>query len=257
LDPKSNILRISKKLEEIEFNKEPGSILYSGNETLTEGDYYFLGLNPGGNTNISVSSDTVMNQLRRKDTNFNEYFQGIWKERNKPATSPGMAILQLRIKTLFSRLGIDLRKTFSSNLVFVRSPVLSELHLNWNDAGEKCWEVHKVMLSIVKPKIILVFGDDARDFIRKKMIVKTSDLWNLESTNKEYIFGCITGSLLVGDSNEQHEVCLISTPHLRRFKIDAKGLETNSAYDARLALNWMDKKIKENLTLLEQSDTVE
>ena len=57
----TSLEKISKKLEEIGFDKELGSILYSGNETLTKGNFYFLGLNPGGNTNMSVSEDTVMN----------------------------------------------------------------------------------------------------------------------------------------------------------------------------------------------------
>ena len=77
------ISQIAKKLEETGFDREPGSILYSGNETLAKGDYYFLGDNPGGNTNLSVSIDTVMDQLKRTDTSFNEYFQGIWKKRNQ------------------------------------------------------------------------------------------------------------------------------------------------------------------------------
>ena len=115
----NSLEKISNKLEEIGFDKEPGSILYSGNETLSKGNFYFLGLNPGGNTNLSVSEDTVINQLKKKDSTFNEYFQGVWKERGKQPTPPGQSILQQRIKILFSRLRVDLRKTCSSNLVFV------------------------------------------------------------------------------------------------------------------------------------------
>ena len=60
----NSLEKISNKLEEIGFDKEPGSILYSGNETLSKGNFYFLGLNPGGNSNLSVSEDTVINQLK-------------------------------------------------------------------------------------------------------------------------------------------------------------------------------------------------
>ena len=104
-----------------------------------------------------------------------------------PVTSWG-ATLQLRIKILFSRLGINLRKTCSSNLNFVRSPVLSELHLNEKMTQEKCWEIHQIILSIVKPKIVFVFGDGARDFIISKMkIIEESEPYSLPSRNKEYI----------------------------------------------------------------------
>ena len=69
------ISQIAKKLEDTGFAEEPGSILYSGNETLVRGDFYFLGDNPGGNTNLSVANDTVMNQLKRTDKTFNEYLR--------------------------------------------------------------------------------------------------------------------------------------------------------------------------------------
>ena len=237
------ISQIAKKLKETGFAEEPGAILYSGNETLVEGDFYFLGDNPGGNTNLSVANDTVMNQLLRKDETFNEYFQGIWKKRNQPPSPPGGATLQLRIKILFSRLGINLKKTCSSNLIFVRSPVLSELHLNEKMAQERCWEVHKIMLSIVKPKVVIVFGDSARDFIVSKMkIIEESEPYLLSSRNKDYTFRSVRGTVQLEDSDSQHEICLISTPHLSRFKIDAKGSETNSAYDARTAIDWMNSE---------------
>lgn len=243
------ISQIAKKLEDIGFSEEPGSILYSGNETLVEGDFYFLGDNPGGNTNLSVADDTVMNQLKRADQTFNEYFQGIWKKRNQSPSPPGMATLQLRIKLLFSRLGINLRKTCSSNLIFVRSPVLSELHLNEKMAQERCWEIHQIMLSIVKPKIVIVFGDSSRDFIISKMrIIEESEQYSLPSRKKDYIFKSVKGTVLLNDAGIEHKICLLSMPHLSRFKIDARGDETNSAYDARTALDWMNKQKDRHLS---------
>ena len=237
------ISQIAKKLKETGFAEEPGAILYSGNETLVEGDFYFLGDNPGGNTNLSVANDTVMNQLLRKDETFNEYFQGIWKKSNQPPSPPGGATLQLRIKILFSRLGINLRKTCSSNLNFVRSPVLSELHLNEKMTQEKCWEIHQIILSIVKPKIVFVFGDGARDFIISKMkIIEESEPYSLPSRKKEYIFRSVRGTVQVDGSSSEHKICLLSMPHLSRFKIDARGDETNSAYDARTAIDWMNEE---------------
>jgi len=237
------ISQIAKKLEETGFDREPGSILYSGNETLAKGDYYFLGDKPGGNTNLSVSIDTVMDQLKRTDTSFNEYFQGIWKKRNQAPSPPGGAILQLRIKILFSRLGINLRKTCSSNLIFVRSPVLNELHINKDIAEERCWEIHKIMLSIVQPKIIIVFGDNAGDFIISKMkIDEESEPYVLPSRKKDYIFRSIRGTVQLDNPDLEHKICLLSLPHLSRFKIDARGDETNSAYDARTALEWMNEE---------------
>ncbi|MBC8221714.1 MAG: hypothetical protein H8E92_03010, partial [SAR86 cluster bacterium] len=39
---------IASILNEIRYAEEPGSILYSGDETLKKGENYFLGANPGG-----------------------------------------------------------------------------------------------------------------------------------------------------------------------------------------------------------------
>ena len=46
----STIELIKDKLKEIGFNNQPGSILYSGNETIKKGKFYFLGANPGGHS---------------------------------------------------------------------------------------------------------------------------------------------------------------------------------------------------------------
>ena len=79
------------------------------------------------------------------------------------------------------------------------------------------------------------------------MVIAEHEFFELESKNKGYIFGCIKGSIPLVDSTEIEQVSLLSTPHLRRFKIDAKGWETNSAYDARTAIEWMEEKIQESL----------
>ncbi len=234
---------ISSMLDKFNLADEPGSVFYSGNETLVKGDYYFLGLNPGGNTNLSVTTDTIKNQLHRKEIHFNEYLNGVWKQRNKRASSAGMATLQLRIKMLFNYLGINLKNTCCSNLVFVRSPVKDEFKLDWNDTAEKCWEIHRFILSVIKPKFLIVFGDDAKNFVHSKMKISSSESFELKSHNKDYRFGCDIG--IIKDSNTEKKICLLSTPHLSRFKINAKGDEAGDAYDARFAINWMNEKIEQ------------
>ena len=73
-------------------------------------------------------------------------------------------------------------------------------------------------------------------------IIEESEPYLLPSRNKDYIFRSVRGTVQLEDSDSQHEICLISTPHLSRFKIDAKGSETNSAYDARTAIDWMNSE---------------
>ena len=99
------------------------------------------------------------------------------------------------------------------------------------------------MLSIVKPRIVIVFGDSARDFIISKInIIEESEPYSLPSKNKVYIFRSIRGSVQLDSSGSEHKICLLSLPHLSRFKIDARGAETNSAYDARTAIDWLNEE---------------
>ena len=73
-------------------------------------------------------------------------------------------------------------------------------------------------------------------------IIEESEPYSLPSRNKEYIFRSVRGTVQVDGSSSEHKICLLSMPHLSRFKIDARGDETNSAYDARTAIDWMNEE---------------
>lgn len=248
-DSREKILeRIEYKLEEIGFSDQPGSILYSGNETLKKSDYYFLGANPGGHSDQDLGKfpDTVLNQLLRKNTtpSFNEYYDARWKNRGRNPSLPGQALLQRRIKYLFNELGIDLKDTLSTNLVFARSPTEQELPLNWLNAANKCWEIHKILLSVVEPKIIIAYGETAYEFLEKKMSIEfRDDTFPVHSENETKFFRYCRGILSL-DEIELNPINLIATPHLSRYKIDAKGLDFRDKYDVRPAISWMKKNIR-------------
>ena len=241
----STIENIREKLNQIGFISEPGSVLYSGNETIKKGKFYFLGANPGGHSdqNLGKYPDTVENQLLRKNTSsdFNEYFDARWQIRGREPSAPGTALLQRRIKFLFQKIDVDLRSVLSTNLVFVRSPTLEEFHLKWSDAADKCWKVHEILLSKVSPEIIIAYGSDASEYIKKKMIVKGEEYFEIVSLNESKYFSVTQGILDI--VNTKIELKLISIPHLSRFKINAKGMEFGDAYDVRPALEWLKKEI--------------
>lgn len=236
---------IASILNEIRYAEEPGSILYSGDETLKKGENYFLGANPGGHSdeNVGNFADTISNQLYRKNSSssFNEYFDASWKPGNK-IYSKGMAPLQRRIKYLFNAIGIDLRNTLSTNLNFVRSSTLEKFHLDWSDAAEQCWKIHLLLLSVVQPKNIIVFGDDAFNFFKNKMSVNASEDFPVSSVKETKYCSCTKGSLEV--YGMKLEIALIKVPHLSRFKIDARGIDYGDKYDCREALNWINGKIE-------------
>ena len=235
---------IASILKEINYAEEPGSILYSGDETLKKGENYFLGANPGGHSDEKLGkfADTISNQLSRKNSSpsFNEYFDASWKP-GKNIYSKGMAPLQRRIKYLFNSLEIDLRNTLSTNLTFVRSSTLEKFHLDWAEAAEQCWKIHLLLLSVVQPRNIIVFGEDAFNFIKNKISAGESEDFPVISSNETKYFSCSKGSLEVGGS--KLDITLIKVPHLSRFKIDARGIDQGDRYDCREALNWTAGKV--------------
>tara|TARA_B100000676_G_scaffold284896_1_gene312983 strand:+ start:569 stop:760 length:192 start_codon:yes stop_codon:yes gene_type:complete len=50
INPITTIETIKNKLESLGISQEKGSIIYSGNETLKKGRFYFMGINPGGHS---------------------------------------------------------------------------------------------------------------------------------------------------------------------------------------------------------------
>ena len=239
-----NILK--KMVCDLDYEHKSGSILYSGNETLRKGNFYFLGANPGGHSdqNNNKFPDTISNQLLRKNTypSFNEYYDAKWKKNGSKTSLPGQSLLQRRIKFLFSKLELDLKNILSTNLVFLRSPTLNKFQLNFNQEAERCWEIHKILLEKVMPKFIIVYGSDATRFICKKMDIHTEDYFKVISANENKIFSHFSGKLKL-DSSEL-DINLLSVPHLSRFKINAMGKNYGDAYDTQDAIIWMKEKIK-------------
>ena len=237
---------LEKIVYNLDYDHKSGSILYSGNETLRKGNFYFLGANPGGHSdqNSNKFPDTIANQLLRKNTypSFNEYYDAKWEKNGSKTSLPGQSLLQRRIKFLFTKLELDLKNILSTNLVFLRSPTLNKFQLNFNQEAERCWEIHKILLEKVMPKFIIVYGSDATRFICKKMDIHTEDYFKVISANEDKKFSHFNGKLKL-DSFEL-DINLLSVPHLSRFKINAMGKNYGDAYDSQDAIAWMKEKIK-------------
>ena len=237
----TTIEKIKNKLESLGISQEKGSIIYSGNETLRKGRFYFMGINPGGHSDEYSSKfpDTIKNQLLRKNTNenFNEYLDGKWQNKNTKATLPGKSLLQKRIQYLFKEIDVNIRDVFSTNLVFIRSSTTNKFPYKWNEEVEKCWKIHEILLSIVNPEIIITFGLEPYEFIKDKMILEQEDFHAVKSKKSIKYFTHLSGYLY------DKKIRIISIPHLSRFKIDAKGKSHNDLYDVRAALSWLKEKV--------------
>jgi hypothetical protein len=149
-------------LEEIRNLLEPiqdrsGAVLYSGTATLTRGDLYVMGDNPGGESDShNADASKIANSLHPEGANWHEYIDGQW----------GKGPFQTRAKMLFDAIGTDLRTTLATNTVFVRSATSAELADGWRLWWDHCWKVHQILLHVVQPRIVICFGRQAFQKLR-------------------------------------------------------------------------------------------
>lgn len=133
---------------------EPGGILYSSVSTLTPGTFYILGLNPGG---ALGSGDTIAHCLDGlPEYSKNAYLDENWSSDSRHYDTGGHP-LQHHLKLLMRELGEDLRNVCAANLIFTRSP--DQQGAYYPERGHLCWPVHQMILNIVKPDVIIAFGN--------------------------------------------------------------------------------------------------
>ena len=172
---KVKIKKVEELLSTTKLENKPGAIIYSANSTLVKGDFYFLGQNPGGNDEDKYGEDTILNQLVNSGEH-NEYTEGNW-------SGPYGRMHQNNIKEMFKDLDIDIDKTFSTNLNFVRSG-----HTGKYPGGDEMfnrhvsilWPIHEYFLSIVQPKVIISNGDKARKIISKNYLLDKNNYDEVE-----------------------------------------------------------------------------
>jgi len=132
---------------------EPGSILYSSHETLKAGPVYLLGLNPGGTGGAPIIQN-IEGMLNNRDC---AYLDECWK--NKISCWPkGEAPLQVRISWILDAIGLNIREVCASNLIFFQSREAKDINYS---LAPKCWPIHQAILEIVRPRLILAFGNSA------------------------------------------------------------------------------------------------
>jgi hypothetical protein len=147
---KEEIPEIAKRNLADLLNKS-GSILYSSHETLKPGNVYLLGFNPGGAGGNQLSNN-IENLLNNES---NAYLDESWKNLNG-TWEIGEAPLQKRICWLLDTIGFDPREVCASNLIFFQSREAKDINFN---LAQRCWPIHEAIIKIVKPKLIISFGN--------------------------------------------------------------------------------------------------
>lgn len=187
-----------------------GKVLYSGVETLVPGELYILGLNPGGKSD--PQDDTVRDRLRMlPEKTTNDYIDESWRK-----APEGTRPLQRRLRWLVNQLGFDLRDVCASNLIFVRSARASLSR--FPEFAKLCWPVHECILRIVRPKVILCFGNSGISpfrFLHEHGIASSNiesipsghGSWRCKAFHAEF-----SGTLTT----------VVGLPHLSRYEIEGK-----------------------------------
>jgi len=130
---------------------EKGCVLTSSCDSLRPGNFYIMGVNPGG---TPTESDPILSShlesLPRLAGNL--FAESAWSERFEKGGHP----IQKNIATLAEWLEFDLATVCVSNLIFLQTPK-TDMQL-YKDFAPRCWPVHQLILNIVHPKVLIVFG---------------------------------------------------------------------------------------------------
>lgn len=123
-----------------ELMTQPGGVLYSSFKTLTQGDLYYLGYNPGGE---GPDGPTVADSLvALPSKTWNDFTDLEW------TAVAGQSTLQLRVKWVLENLGYKVEDVCSSNLIFAQSRDAKGVPERYADI---CWPVHEAILAVVQP----------------------------------------------------------------------------------------------------------
>jgi len=192
---------------------ESGSILYSSHETLKPGKVYLLGYNPGGISGCTLgeSIDNLLNRTK------NAYLDEVWDK----SKGKGEAILQKRVRCLLKKiLELEPEEVCASNLIFIRSKTAQDVNkiLKKSDI-EKFWNVHKAIINIVKPKLILTFGNgklSPYQFLKQHLQINKKDEYRIDANHGNWKLKCFETKI------DNLQVYIAGLPHLSRYSLNTE-----------------------------------
>ena len=205
-------------------NEVTGEVLYTSWQGITEGlPFYIMGINPGGgNQTIAEHLDSLpeatttaprrlLNDPSQTSHLWSGYLDSMWR---------GTQFNPIQTHLFDFACGLspklDLPKVCGTNLVFEASHTPDEVD-DWTGKTEHCWAVHELLMDIVKPRVVLTFGKEPRDFVSAKCISTCSHtFWPTTKLSGQRHCTSYRGTLA------GQNVTVISVPHLGRFGLARK-----------------------------------
>ncbi len=238
IDIKSFIARGIEILGKNNLLQESGALLYSSYDTLKsnaikEGKIYLLGTNPGGNPEKD-NMPTIEDHLRdipKKKNEYNEYKCGEWIKEE-----PGKHKIQIRVQSLMESLNLDITKICASNLIFKRTSNLNKMSLpEFRKLADACWEVHRLILDLIQPKVIIAFGNGKKSPYEYLMKFRNpSDNPYIMKKSGHVNYWCKVYRANI----ENQEITVIGFPHFTYYNIESIKNE-----DRNNVINWAKKWI--------------
>lgn len=187
----------------------PGTVLFSGIDTLKPGRFYLMGYNPGGRADNPALIGASLDQPRQTG---NAWVDEYWGPKDTWTT------MQLRVHSVFAALGADLKLTFSTNALFLRSGSADKLEGPWELWWSHCWPVHQIFLDVVRPKVIVCLGNPSTlELLRtpRRNSYRTFDrVWDKsqEENLSQGTSWIPSVELELGDGNK-HTCAVLALPH--------------------------------------------
>jgi hypothetical protein len=144
-----------------------GAVFYSARPAFDgHRPIYILGLNPGGNPEMQAQSTVRRNfeNWERQTEPYSSYVDEMWE-----GTVAGGHGMQPRMRHLADKVGIDLRQTPASNVVFVRSATEAKLEAKKSRLLDACWPVHEAVIESLGSRVIICLGSTAGRWVRERL----------------------------------------------------------------------------------------
>jgi hypothetical protein len=204
--------------------KQRGQILYSGIEMLQPGDFYFVGFNPAADgTNVPLDEISLNRQ------NWSAYTCQCWMDRGEcklaSCHNTGQAKHQRNVQHIMKQLELAPQTTFATNLMFVESRNISEIKKESRSGLLNCcWQVHKKLLAIIRPKYIVCLGNGETDssfssFRERAFGIKGEKL-SVEKIGRYFAFKSFVGKFDLGEGVPL-QATVIGVLHPSRWKCPA------------------------------------